>query len=329
MKKHTKGLLLGSAAVGIVLSASLGASYKMAEKLVSVALDREGPKASGKSKIRITGADISYSILDLLNEKGKSLKEKNSEYIEIKASDGERLAGHLFTCQNAKRTIIAMHGWRSSWFRDFGMISEFWEKSGCNVLYAEQRGQNGSGGDCMGFGMMERHDCHDWVKWVGDNLEENLPIYLAGISMGASTVLMASGRQFDANVCGIMADCGFTSPEAIWRHIAENNLKISYGLMGKMADNICRRKINMSAGEYSTLSAMEKNTVPVLFIHGSDDKFVPAYMTYENYKVCKAPKSLLIAKGAGHAMSYITDKEAYENAVEDFFRRFDKSICFS
>jgi hypothetical protein len=47
-----------------------------------------------------------------------------------------------------------MHGWRSSWSHDFGIIAPFWHDNDCCVLFAEQRGQGLSGGNYMGFGML-------------------------------------------------------------------------------------------------------------------------------------------------------------------------------
>jgi fermentation-respiration switch protein FrsA (DUF1100 family) len=100
--------------------------------------------------------------------------------------------------------------------------------------------------------------------------------------MGAATVLMASGLPLPENVHGIMADCGFTSPHAIWKHVAEKNLHLSYGIIGKIASDMCRKKINMGPGDYSTTFALANTDIPVIFVHGSDDKFVPIEMTYEN-----------------------------------------------
>ena len=76
--------------------------------------------------------------------------------------------------------------------------------------------------------------------------------------------------------------------------------------------------------EYSTLDAMEVNTRPVLFIHGSDDNFVPLKMSVDNYLACKAQKDMLIVPGAGHGMSYITDSGAYERAVRRFFKSIEQ-----
>ncbi len=65
---------------------------------------------------------------------------------------------------------------------------------------------------------------------------------------------------------------------------------------------------------------MKDCSIPVLFIHGTDDTFVPVEMTYENYKACNAPKKLFIVPGATHAMSYLVDKNGYENTVKEFWK---------
>ena len=142
--------------------------------------------------------------------------------------------------------------------------------------------------------------------------------------MGATTILMTAGLELPDNVAGIVADCAFTSPYAIWKHVVEDNLHLSYGIRRAAADALCRRKINMKAKETTTMEALKNTTIPVLFIHGSDDHFVPIEMTYENYKACASEKRLLVVPGAGHAMSYIVDKEKYEDAIRRFWQEQDE-----
>jgi fermentation-respiration switch protein FrsA (DUF1100 family) len=141
--------------------------------------------------------------------------------------------------------------------------------------------------------------------------------------MGASTVLMAAGLDLPDRVKGIIADCGYTSPEAIWRHVAKENLRLSYGLHGLAARDLCRRKLQVAIDDYSCVDAMAECQVPVLFVHGTDDRFVPIEMTYENYKACAGPKRLLVVPGAGHGMSYYLDPKAYQEAFAQFWEDFD------
>ena len=141
--------------------------------------------------------------------------------------------------------------------------------------------------------------------------------------MRAATVLMAAGLDLPSNIHGIIADCGFTSPDAIWKHVANNNLHIAFGLRGAIADEMLKQKIQMGSDEYSTVEALQSSTIPVMLIHGMDDHFVPVEMTYENYKACAGPKRLLIVPGADHGMSYFVEKDRYEEEIKRFWRDFD------
>lgn len=320
--KANRMIKIAGASVAATAAVSLTA-YITAHRLTRIALDRKKPKSYKKAGDLISGAQFSDDFLAELHECAERLAEKSSETVEISSYDGTALIGHWIPCENAKRVIIAMHGWRSTWYKDFGMVSGFWEKNGCSVLYAEQRGQGNSGGDYIGFGPIERYDCLDWIHWVTNRCGSEIPIYLCGISMGATTVLMSAELPLPDNVHGIIGDCGFTSPHAIWKHVANKNLHISFGLSGIMADTIYERKTKTDAAGSSTVDALRNCSVPVMLIHGADDHFVPLEMTYENYNACTSPKKLFIVPGADHGMSYFMDREGYEAAVADFWQQYD------
>ncbi len=322
MKKSTKKLLIGSsfATVGLGVMAT---SYKLTENLLKMAMDRETPKSLNKTKNIVSGSTGLRDLAEQIHKASSLLESKKHTKVEIKNQKGLRLTGHWYENPNPKRVIIAMHGWRSSWSHDFCAVADFWYTSGCSVLYAEQQGQGNSDGDYMGFGLLERYDCLDWINWVNGQTGGNLPIYLGGISMGATTVLMASGFDLPQTVHGIVSDCGFTSMDGIWRHVTEKNLHLPYDIYSTTANRLCRKKINMSTTDYSTTQALENCKVPVLFIHGTDDHFVPIEMTYENYKACKSPKRLFVVPGAEHGLSYTVDTPGYEKTVTDFWHDFD------
>ena len=173
----------------------------------------------------------------------------------------------------------------------------------------------------MGFGLLERYDCLSWIRWLNEHGCPRLPIYLCGVSMGASTVLMAAGLTLPANVKGVVADCGYTSAGAVWKHVAGKNLGISFNLCRLGANALCKKRLHMGMDDYSCTQAMSQCKVPVLFIHGDADAFVPVEMTYENYAACASPKELLIVPGAAHGMSYFTDAEAYRRAITALWER--------
>ncbi len=322
MKKSTK-TWIGVGAVTAVAAAAGAASHALTRYMMDMALDRHKPESilNGDAARRmIKGTPYQEAFLQELSAASNRLKNSDCQRVEIISGDGIPLVGHLHICENPKRIILAMHGWRSSWDQDFGMVADFWNNNDCTVLYAEQRGQNDSGGDHMGFGMLERYDCLDWVNWINARFPEKLPIYMAGVSMGATTVLMAANLDLPDNVKGIAADCGFTSAQEIWRHVTTDNLHLSFQLRRHDVQKMCRRKISMDPTQFSTVEALRHTKIPVLLVHGTDDTFVPVEMSYENYKACAGPRKLLVVPGADHGMSYYVNKKEYEKVAREFWQ---------
>ena len=329
MNGRIRNAIFGAAGAmlsAVVISRSLSGAFD--RNMVGTALDREEPKAMGKMKRRLKGeGNDDEELLAYCDALGQRLRQKEHTLVRLKSYDGTELVGHLFPSERQKRVILAMHGWRSCWYRDFGPVAQFFQENDCTVLYAEQRGQGESGGEYMGFGMIERFDCLEWIKWLNANGFADSKIYLAGISMGATTVLMTAGfPELPENVAGVIADCGFTSAKAEWKYISENNLRVPYDRRGKHVDALCRKRIELDSDAFTTLDAMKTCRVPILFIHGQADSFVPVEMTMQNYEACASPKRVLIVPGANHGMSYFLDREGYEAAVKAFFREQETGV---
>lgn len=317
-------IVLGASLAAGGLAVKTAVSFVVTRGLIKIAIYREPPKSMTKAKAKIRRTPSSERFDACLAATAEKLKNNPMcERVEIRGRDGTRLVGHWYPAESPRRVIVAMHGWRSAWYKDFGIITDFWHREGCSILYAEQRGQNDSDGDYMTFGYLERYDCLDWVNFVNRHTDGQYPIYLAGVSMGASTVLMAAGLDLPENVRGAVADCGFTSAYDIWHHVVKENLRLSYGIRGHMIDGICKKKLNANAKSITTITAMQRTGLPILFVHGSDDSFVPIRMTYENYKACASPKELLVVPGAGHGESYFTEREKYEATVRAFLAKYD------
>jgi len=315
-------------AAGITVGAALVAAasaYLTTKLLMQIAIERKGPVGMDKAEKVIANVAENDDFMKERMAAADKLLNTPHEVVEQEAFDGVRLVGHWFKNPEARRIVVAFHGWRSGWNDDFGLVHDQFYNNGCSVLYAEQRGQRQSGGDYMGFGLTERFDAKTWSDYLAENTDNSLPIYLCGVSMGATTVLMADGLELSPRVHGIIADCGFTSPHDIWKHVVQDNLHMLFGVRGRIADEIMRRKISQESS-YSTLEALKNGTRPVLFIHGADDHFVPVEMTYRNYMACTAPKKLLIVPGADHGMSFPTETDRYVSAVKEFWNEFDATV---
>lgn len=316
-------IIAGIALVGVTAFSAF--TYRSAKTLVRIALERDfvmDTPENEEHKNQMRGFAESAAYKEGLLRGKAYLAGVETESITAEGYDGTRLFARYLPAEKPRRIIIAMHGWRSAWWKDFGLIAKFWHEQNCSILFCDQRAQGNSEGSYMGFGLLERHDCARWVELMHER-EPSLPIYLAGISMGGATVLMASSLGIEDRVCGIIADCAFTSPHAIWKHVVESNFHVSYGIIGRVACRICKRTIGYGSRDFSTVDAMKQNKIPVLFVHGESDHFVPMEMTRESYETCQAEKRLLTVPDADHAMSYFVGKKEYEAALLDFFRDFD------
>ncbi|MBQ5972965.1 MAG: alpha/beta hydrolase [Oscillospiraceae bacterium] len=322
MKRSVK---IALASVGVVAAAA-ATSAAVTKILVDTALNRSEPKVMKRARSAIAGTKGNDLLTPELRAQiaagSELLRSRVTETPVILSRDGVSLTAHWCPHPSPKRIILAMHGWRSSWDFDFSLVSSFWYDNECSVLYPDQRAQNASGGEYMAFGLLERYDCLDWLNWLQEHAGPDVPIYLAGVSMGAATVLMTADLALPDRVHGIMADCGFTSPDAIWQHIAQNNLHLPYAMNRRLVDDMVRRRIS-GFGRQSTVDALKKTRVPVLLIHGTEDHFVPVEMTYQNYVACASPKRLLVVPGADHGMSYLVDRPLYQSTTLAFWRDFD------
>lgn len=323
MKKSTKAILAASGVAAVSAAVLVTLHQLTARGFMDMALNREEPKLLAKNRSKFMGDGDFSDFFSELTKGAEKLRALDTETIEIKSHDGLKLVGHWYPCKDAKRVVVAMHGWRSTWDRDFGVVADFFHDNGCSILFAQQRAQGESGGDYIGFGLLERYDCYEWVKWADRETEGKLPIYLSGVSMGATTVMMTAGFDLPPSVKGITADCGFTSPHEIWKHVAQNNLRIPFGIYSSIANDIFKKKLSVSSRDYSCAEALGKTDIPVLFIHGTDDRFVPITMTFENYKTCNSKKHLFIVPGANHGMSFYKDPEGYKKQLLDFWALYD------
>ena len=241
--------------------------------------------------------------------------------IFIEASDGITLAGKYYHVKEKAPLILFFHGYHGSALRDGNGILLYAQKMGYNALLVDQRGHGKSGGKAVTFGIRERFDCMDWIRYANRRFGDRTNIILAGISMGASTVLMTADLGLPANVKGIVADCPFSTPKGILKEVMKQM---------KFPVNVTYTALKIGAKcfggfdieEHSAVEAMKNCRIPVLLIHGNEDYFVPCKMSQECYDACiSEDKKVVYVKGAAHGMSYCVDGELYQKELGEFLRR--------
>ena len=251
-----------------------------------------------------------------------SFHRMEKEKICIASCDGIKLAAWYVRAKDARGTVVCMHGYHGSPMSDFSLAVRFFHERGWNVLLPHERAHGESGGGYLTFGIKERFDCRDWAAAVDKKNGGALPIVLYGVSMGAATVLMASSTGLPENVKFIIADCGYTSPRDQIAHVLKTSYHIPLFPTLAISDMLTRAIAGFGLSEYSTLDALAENTIPVLFVHGDADTFVPPYMSEQNYEACASPKELLIVPGAPHAVNYALGRTEYEKKIIEYIDRY-------
>ena len=241
-----------------------------------------------------------------------------SEDFYIKSFDGLTLHAKYFEYAADATTEIMFHGYRGSAERDLSGGIQRCFALGRNVLLVDQRTSCGSEGNIITFGVNEHKDCLAWVNFAVQHFGPDVKLILTGISMGASTVLMAAGKPLPPNVVGILADCGFSSARKIIQKCA-GDLNLPAPLIYPFIKLGAKLFGHFDLEEYTPLEAMKTCKIPVIFFHGEDDAFVPCDMSREIYAACRSPKRLVTIPDAGHGLVYVVDNDRYFKEVVNFF----------
>lgn len=261
-------------------------------------------------------------------EEGKAwCRRQNKQDCYVRSTDGLLLHGFYLPAAKAERYVLLCHGYKGSGFGDFAYIARFLHENRCNLLFIDQRCCGLSEGKYITFGAKEQWDVQQWTYYIARRNKEKLPIYLYGESMGATSILMASGHHLPKEVKGLIADCGFHSMKGQLRDIAANWFHLNWvELLLLRVDLFCGLLGDFRMKDSDTTEAMRTNRRPVLFFHGGKDSYVEPKNTRYNYALCQAPKELVLIPEARHLCSSYVNPELYRRKLLDFFEKYDDTL---
>ena len=310
----------------------------MKHKGIKTALAGAGALAAGLSAVAVAGFRTAVVRRDLTPEQERQHLERGSwrdcleeidremawfraqkpEELTIRSRDGLKLCGSYLEAPDAKACMLLCHGYRSRGGLDFAPVLRTLYEHGCSVLVIDQRAHGRSEGKYIAYGVLERYDCQQWAWFLHAKLGGRVPIFLEGMSMGASTVMMAAELALPPSVVGIIADCGYNSPWEELRHCIKYRYHLPVFPVLPLTELMCRLVAGYSLKGASAAASLANSPLPLLIIHGMDDDFVPATMTAENYAAAAGEKRQILVPGARHALSYLVDRERLEKELMDF-----------
>ena len=247
------------------------------------------------------------------------ISSSNVMQVRITSFDGLKLNAYNVQNHNTNRYIILVHGIWSSKAFNYPRAYEF-DRRGFNTLIIDQRASGDSEGEYYTYGQKESLDLLLWINYLISK-DPNVQIALYGVSMGAATVMMASANDLPPNVKCIIEDCGFSSAEEEFDNFIKTEYKIQFSkpvLM--MLENQLKKKLGMTFDDMSPKKALDNNEIPLLIIHGEEDKFVPFEMSKKLYNHNKGYKKYYPVPGVEHTEAVKDEK--YFDVIVNFIQQF-------
>lgn len=244
-------------------------------------------------------------------------QQKNLEELQIQ-NEKVKLFGYLIRKENSKKLAILVHGYYVT-HRDVNAQADIFLRKGFSVFAPDLRAHGKSTGKTIGMGAYDKEDIILWINKMIEIFGEDVQIVLFGISMGGATVCMVSGENLPKNVKCIVSDCAYDSLRDQFKYVLEEKIYLPEFPIMKIASRFIKLMGKYNIEDVKPREAVAKSEVPILFIHGTVDEFVPSYMVRKLYNASNKRKcSIYLVEGAGHAKSFAKNPKEYEKTMMNF-----------
>lgn len=280
----------------------------------NIALNRNTPKSL------ILGEETEEQKFN--REKNLLWMQDNSEEIYITSSN-QSLKLHAYEIQNQVESdiwTIIIHGYSGQGSDMIYIAKEFLDR-GYNTLIVDLRGHGKSEGNYIGMGWPDRLDIIDWSNYIISKNKAS-KIILYGVSMGAATVMMATGEELPENIKVAIEDCGYTSVWEEFKIQLNNIFNLPTFPVLNAATTVCKFRAKHDINSASCVEQVKKSKTPTLFIHGDQDRFVPFEMLDKVYNAANCKKEKLVIEGATHAQASSTNSKLYWNTIYSFIEKY-------
>ncbi len=313
MKKYVKILMW--TAVVVVVGVTAAAFYLLSFSLRPTLGEADGVEGSYR---------YMYATYPQLRPWADSLRRTGAlRDTVITAPDGARLhAIYAAAAVPTDKTAVIVHGYTDNSVRMLMIGYLYHHDLGFNILLPDLRYHGASEGEAIRMGWLDRLDVLRWTEVANERFGGNTQMVVHGISMGAATTMMVSGEEQQPCVKCFVEDCGYTS---VWdqfsKELSEQFSLPTFPLLN-VASVLCDWKYGWNFREASALRQVARCRLPMMFIHGDADTYVPTRMVYPLYEAKTGEKELWVVPGAAHAVSYRDCPQEYTRRVAEFVGRY-------
>lgn len=249
----------------------------------------------------------------------------SKEDITLKSFDGLNLTSTLIMNENpTNKFIVLVHGVSICYVGSLKYFDIFY-RNGFNVLIVNQRRHGKSEGKYSTYGFYEKYDVNMWIEYLKSRFGNDIILGLHGESMGAGTVMETI--PLNDSIKFVIEDCGYSNfHELIGFQITHEykNRLVRKILRPSLlfANFFMKTKAKFSMKKIVPIDIVASTSLPMMFIHGKGDYFVPWYMAVDLYKAkTKGYKELYLVEGAKHAEALEVNKILYEKKIMTFIEK--------
>lgn len=250
--------------------------------------------------------------------------DQNFERLTLTSRDGLKLSGYYLPASKpTDKLVILTHGYLGN-AKQMGLFGQHYHNDlDYNIFMPDARGHGKSEGNYYGFGWPDRLDLIDWTQLLVEKLGTDIKVAYHGLSMGAATVLMASGEEeLPSQVKAIIADSPYASVYQLFQYQMNRMFHLPAFPLLDSTSVLTKIRAGYSFREASALKEVEKTSVPILYIHGESDTFVPTELTKDLYRHTSSDAELYLVPNANHGESIALDEDKYNMKIDQFLNRY-------
>lgn len=249
--------------------------------------------------------------------------DQKLEIIDRKNPDGYNLKGYFYpSAKQSDVFVLFAHGYRSSHYGDPTNFHRYYHNKGYNFMSVDHVAAGDSEGKFVGFDYFEANDMLDWIDYLVERFGKDIKIILHGVSMGGATVCQMASRV-PKQVKFIVSDCAYTSAYDQFKKMVNGaGINKSAHSMIQIVNAMNKRLAKYDLSQTDVRDSVVNSKVPMLFVHGKVDDFVPVEMCYELYDICNAEKEIFIVDDAYHAQSVVKAEKQYYALLDKYIEKY-------
>lgn len=255
---------------------------------------------------------------NILNPSDLSLEYKD---VLLKTREGFDLSGWLIkAAQQAKGTILILHGVSESKIAGLRMAKEFHDR-GYNVFLYDSRRHGESGGKFCTYGYHEKLDTQIAIEYLLGR--EDLTagkIGLFGWSMGAAVSIQVAA--VDKRIAAVVAESGFATLRTVFDDYQKRMIKLPWHYLRNIVIKRSEFLADFKANDVAPAEAVNMIHVPIFLLHGTEDNLIKYNYSEKVFSAANEPKQLWLIPGARHHDMMEVGGEEYRRRVTDFFERY-------